>query len=331
MASLKGIIIGFGNMGQTHWQRYRDLEVEIVAVVDPLPLINCDMVHYENCSEIPDNLKFDFIDICSPTYLHFSHLQKSLRYDVPIFIEKPVVTRREEIDYLSQLSHSCLIFVGEVEQYNPAFSPFLNYQGAVERIEITRQINLEFFLSETNPWFLDENLSGGIVFDAMIHDLNLLVGKYGVPALKSVEGHSQKFNCIDSVKATLTRGNIQMDLNCCWTASFADPPIKTSLILFHNNQNVLTIRCNNYHIKNQPPSKDAFHQEILAFLTAIRENQVPIPLSKYLEALLVAEQLKQKLQCNYEQAIASDERTSLEDICFADRLPQANTSRKCGQ
>ena len=166
MASLKGIIIGFGNMGQTHWQRYRDLDVEIVAVVDPKPLINCDLIRYENFSEIPKNLKFDFIDICSPTYLHFSHLQESLRYDYPIFIEKPVVTRREEIDCLSQLSDSRLIFVGEVEQYNPAFSPFLNYQGEVERIEITRQINLEFFLNETDPWFLDEKLSGGIIFDA---------------------------------------------------------------------------------------------------------------------------------------------------------------------
>lgn len=295
MDSLKGIIIGFGNMGQTHWRRYRDLEVEIVGVVDPKPLINCDLVRYPNCSEIPQNVKFDFIDICSPTYLHLAHLQESLRYDVPIFIEKPVVTRREEIDYLSQLSHSCLIFVGEVEQYNPAFSPFLHYQGEVERIEITRQINLEFFLSETNPWFLDENLSGGIVFDAMIHDLNLLVGKYGVPTLKSVEGWAKKFNCIDEVKATLTRGNIQMDLNCCWTASFSAPPIKTDLILFHQNQNVLTISCQNYHLKNQPPCEDVFHQEILAFLRAIRENQVPIPLSTYLEALLLAEQLKQNL------------------------------------
>ncbi len=296
MASLKGIIIGNGYMGQTHWQRDRDLDVEIVAVVDPKPLINCDLIRYENFSEIPKNLKFDFIDICSPTYLHFSHLQESLRSDYPIFIEKPVVTRREEIDCLSQLSDSRLIFVGEVEQYNPAFSPFLNYQGEVERIEITRQINLEFFLNETDPWFLDEKLSGGIIFDAMIHDLNLLVGKYGMPTIKSVEGHSKKFNCIDEVKATLTWRNIQMDLKCCWTAPFPDTPIKTSLILFHHHQNVLTIRCDNYHIKNPPPGEDAFHQEINAFLRAIRENLVPIPLSTYLEALLVAEQLKQKLQ-----------------------------------
>ncbi len=287
MVSLKGIIIGFGNMGQIHWQRYRDLEVEIVAVVDPKPCLNCDLVRYENCSEIPQNLKFDFIDICSPTYLHFAHLQESLRYDVPIFIEKPVVTRRAEIDCLSQLSPSSVIVVGEVEQYNPAFSPFLQYQGEVERIEIARQINLEFFLRETEPWFLDENLSGGIVFDAMIHDLNLLVGKYGMPTVKSVQGYAKKFNCIDEVEASLTKENMQMDLSCCWTASFPEPPIKTSLILVHNNQNVLTIRCENYHLKNQPPGEDAFHQEILAFLKAIRENRVSIPLSKYLEALLL--------------------------------------------
>ena len=163
-APLKGMIIGFGNMGQTHWQRYRDLDVEIVAVIDPKPLINCDLVAYKNFSEIPDNLKFDFIDICSPTYLHFSHLQESWHYQVPIFIEKPVVFRREEIDSLARFSGSPLIFVGEVEQYNPAFAPFLNYQGEVDQVKISRQINLEFFLKETDPWFLDENLSGGDCF-----------------------------------------------------------------------------------------------------------------------------------------------------------------------
>ena len=75
MASLKGIIVGFGNMGQTHWQRYRELNVDIVAVIEPKPLINCELVRYENFQQLPFNLKIDFIDICSPTYLHLAHLQ----------------------------------------------------------------------------------------------------------------------------------------------------------------------------------------------------------------------------------------------------------------
>ncbi len=189
-----------------------------------------------------------------------------------------------------------LIFVGEVEQYNPAFSPFLNYQGKVDRIEITRSIDLSFFLSATEPWFLDEELSGGIVFDAMIHDLNLIVGKYGIPTIKSVVGQTKKFNCIDEVKVTLGLKNIQIDLTCCWTASFPDTPIKTALILEHQNQKILNLTCDNYHIKNKPPSEDGFRQEILAFLKSIRENQVPFPLSSYLEALLLADQIKQKLK-----------------------------------
>ena len=296
MASLKGIIVGFGNMGQTHWQRYRELNVDIVAVIEPKPLINCELVRYENFQELPVNLEIDFIDICSPTYLHWAHLQESLRYNVPIFVEKPAVSRREEIDFLMRLEGQYLIFVGEVEQYNPAFSPFLNYQGEVDRIEITRLINLSFFVNATDSWFLDEELSGGIIFDAMIHDLNLIVGKYGIPTIKSVTGQTRKFQCIDEVKVTLELKNIQIDLTCCWTASFPDTPIKTSLILEHQNQNILNLNCDNYHIKNKPPTEDSFQQEILAFLKSIRENKVPLPLSIYLEALLLADQIKQKLK-----------------------------------
>ena len=57
MASLKGIIVKLGNMGQTHWQRYRELNVDIVAVIEPKPLINCELVRYENFPEPTFKLK----------------------------------------------------------------------------------------------------------------------------------------------------------------------------------------------------------------------------------------------------------------------------------
>lgn len=184
---IEGLLIGFGNMGQTHLERYQTLGI-------PISIIETDkekarvaqtrgLTVYSSISDVPQVSQIGFLDICTPTYLHFQHLQDAMQYKRPILVEKPVVRTREEIEKLRQLSdnYPAPIFVAEVEQYNPELEGFLFYSKTPASIRISRKVNLEFFLKGTKPWFLDESLSGGIVLDLMIHDINLLIAKYGKP------------------------------------------------------------------------------------------------------------------------------------------------------
>ena len=89
---INGIIIGFGNMGQTHYERYSNLGVNIVAVIDN-DKSKSDLARskglksYQELSQFPKIEEFNFIDICSPTFFHFDHLMKSIKYKKPIFID----------------------------------------------------------------------------------------------------------------------------------------------------------------------------------------------------------------------------------------------------
>lgn len=302
---IEGLLIGFGNMGQTHLERYQALGI-------PISIVETDkekariarsrgLALYPNISDVPQVNQIGFFDICTPTYLHFQHLQDAMRHKKPILVEKPVVRTREEVEKLRELSdnYPAPIFVAEVEQYNPEIESFLSYSKTPASVNINREVNLEFFLKGATPWFLDEDLSGGIVLDLMIHDVNLLIAKYGKPTkIAQVEWSQTKYNCPDDVKAKLYFADFDADIHGSWVSEDQIHPIKTSIEVAEQGGNILRFTCDNYHIRSRTNREDAFYREVQAFLEAVKSGKIPYPLSVYLDgadvALDIISQMKSK-------------------------------------
>lgn len=288
----EGVIVGFGNMGQTHLERYNALGVPVSVVetdTEKARLAESQgVIVYPSINSIPQPDQVRFIDICTPTYLHFQHLQEAMKYRKPIVVEKPVVRTEGEAEQLRQLSldYPSPIFVAEVEQYNLELQYFLSYPHIPTSIRIDREVNLEFFLKGAKPWFLDENLSGGIVLDLMVHDINLLVDKYGKPTqVRQVEWSQTRYNCPDDVKAKLSFIGFDADIHASWISKDQNHPIKTSIEVVEQDGNVLRFGCDSYHIRSKTNSKDAFYREIQAFLETVKSGKTTYPLSLYLDAL----------------------------------------------
>ena len=53
--------------------------------------------------------------------------------------------------------------------------------------------------------------------------------------------------------------------------------------------------CNNYIIRDKPSTEDAFHLEMEAFLESIKKGKTPYPLSIYLDAIEVANEIIEKI------------------------------------
>lgn len=292
---IEGAIIGFGNMGQTHLERYQTLGV-------PLSIVETDkekariaqtsgLTVYPSISNIPQVNQIGFFDICTPTHLHFQHLKEAMQYKKPILVEKPVVRTREEVEKLRELfdNYPGPIFVAEVEQYNPEIESFLSYSKTPASVNINREVNLGFFLKGATPWFLDEDLSGGIVLDLMIHDINLLIAKYGKPSkVEQVEWLQTKYNCPDDVKAKLSFTDFDADIHGSWVSEDQIHPIKTSIEVTEQIGNTVRFVCDNYHIKGKTNGEDAFYREVQAFLETVRSGRTPYPLSLYLDGIDVA-------------------------------------------
>ena len=288
----RGLLVGFGTMGQTHYLRYAQLGVPILAVVDPDPAAREKAASYglSACASLDAAPlhEADFVDICTPTYLHHEQLKAAMDRKLASFVEKPVVLTRAEAEELSGTPYSRPIFVGEVEHYNPSLAPFIAYQGQPRAIAISREVNLEFFLRGARPWFLDERLSGGLILDCMIHDLNLLVGKYGKPRIERAQGRAVRYGTIDEATATLVYPDFVATVACSWTATRTSTPIVTSIVCHDRSGSDLHLTCDDYALLDKPKHKDSFLLEIEAFLETLRTGVPPYPLPVYLDGVRLA-------------------------------------------
>lgn len=293
---MRGVIVGYGTMGRVHFERYRQLAVDIPAIVevDPTRWACATQCVPSVCATLADaEMTFvDSIDICTPTYLHFQQICEAMAYGKAIFVEKPVVRTMEEVRRLRALSYDQPVFVGESEQFNRRLTPFLRYPDRPRTITITRDVNLDFFLKDGNPWFLDTEKSGGIVLDCMIHDINLLIGKYVRPQIANVRGHARKYGVTDEVDVTLTFDECTAHLTSRWTSTRAATPIVLNVSYIDSAQKIVCITCDDYLTAYDPKVPDAYHYELEAFTRTVKSGATPYPLSAYLDAIEVASEIR---------------------------------------
>ncbi len=297
----KGLLLGFGTMGVTHWQCYEQLGVRILGVVDPNEearqrakergLTVFDSLHAawqkEHC---------DFIDICTPTYLHAAQIEEASAYQIPLLVEKPVVRIAEEAHALLARKNLPAIMVGEVEQYNPHLAEFITVASRPTRLSMERLVNLDFFLHGTEPWFLDEEKSGGIVLDLMIHDLTLLIAKYGVPVIEHVRGSSSgKYGTVDDVTATLRYPDFSATLHTSWLST-DQQPIRLTITMQDKDGKRVSWDGGTYGLGGTAQERaDPFLRELTAFLSMINTRIPPYPLDLYCRAVLLASGITERL------------------------------------
>jgi predicted dehydrogenase len=288
-------------MGETHAARFKQLGQGVVILE---PHFERQQVAkkkgfqvYSSIGELPETPSF--ASICTPTHQHILLIKEiAQRYQVPLFVEKPVVRTVEEAAELRGFAekYPYPIFVGEGELFNPDLSVFHTYSGKPKHIAFSRDVNLDFFLHGTKPWFLDESLSGGIVLDLMIHDITLLMAKYGRPQISEASGKSTKYDSIDDVHANLAFDGFTVSLHSSWTYENKKTPIVASIDIEEQDGKHIKIVCDSYAIRDENSGSDPFLIEDRAFLQAVHENKSPYQLSLFLEAVEVANEIRSKIK-----------------------------------
>lgn len=302
MKDLRGILIGFGTMGQLHFDRYRTLGVAFDFVVEPNAAQqerarSLGMTVVEHLESVPANTPVDFFDICSPSFLHARHIELAMAWQKAIFVEKPVVISVADAERLRRLRYAHPIFVGEVEQYNQSLAGFRADGRPYTHIAITRSVNLNFFLRGSDGWFLDEERSGGIVFDLMIHDLTLLVAKYGMPDVVSATSAATRYPCADLVTANLDFGTHTATVTADWTAMDNDHPIRLDIVCTTKDGAQQQYSGGTYGVGTaESDHRDSYLAELAVFLNTVRTGRAPYPLAVYLDAVVLAANIRACLQ-----------------------------------
>jgi predicted dehydrogenase len=175
-------IIGVGHLGRIHARILAENHHgNLVAVVDPSQTAREEVARQHDTRPMADYRQLvgqvDAAILAAPTQLHHAIGLDLLRAGIHLLIEKPLAATGAEAKELVETArqHRAVLQVGHVERFNPAFSAALPHVQDAKYIEATRASNFTFRSTDI-----------GVVFDLMIHDLDLVLTLINSP-VRTVE------------------------------------------------------------------------------------------------------------------------------------------------
>ena len=146
-------------------------------------------VEYERFDRHLDKLKrkgiqIDYVSICTPNYLHDSHIRFALRHGADAICEKPVVLNPWNLDALIEIEKETGRKVNNILQLrlHPSIQALKEQidQGPAEKVY---DIDLTYITSRGNWYFIswkgDEQKSGGVATNIGVHFFDMLTWIFG--------------------------------------------------------------------------------------------------------------------------------------------------------
>jgi predicted dehydrogenase len=164
-------VVGVGDFGRHHVRVYRELEgAELVGLYDS------DAARAQAVAQEFGSRAFDSLDalareaqaasVAVPTRDHARVAAELLRRGVDVLVEKPIAASLAEADDLIRISEAerRILQVGHTERFNPAV--------AAAAAVVTTPL---FFEVHRLGVFSGRSLDVDVIFDVMIHDLDILL------------------------------------------------------------------------------------------------------------------------------------------------------------
>ncbi len=200
-------VIGVGNMGQHHARVFSLMkDVQVVGVADinverGLDVASRHRVHfYEDYRDLLPHVAA--VAIAVPTVLHHEVGMACLEAGIHVLIEKPIAASIAEAESLVNRAAdcNCILQVGHIERFSPVFQKL----GQVLQSEEP----LAFEAHRLSP-YSDRASDVSVVFDLMIHDIDLLLELIPSPVtqITASGNRASKLGYLDYVTATLTFAN----------------------------------------------------------------------------------------------------------------------------
>ena len=128
--------------------------------------------------------KIDYVAICSPNYLHDSHIRFALRHGADAICEKPLVLNPWNLDALSELEKETgkRVFTILQLRLHPAIQQLKKEMDATSK---GKHFNIDLkYITSRGSWYHhswkgDESKSGGIATNIGVHFFDMLLWIFG--------------------------------------------------------------------------------------------------------------------------------------------------------
>jgi predicted dehydrogenase len=283
---LRVAVVGVGDFGRNHARVYGQIEeADLVGVVDTDPERARRAAEEFSTSVLPDieslRGKVDAASVAVPTIHHAAIGCQLLEMGIDILVEKPMAASVIEADRLIQAAqrHERVLQVGHLERFNPAV---LAVAGVVQQplyFEVHR-------LGVFSPRSLDVD----VVYDVMIHDLDILlafadspvaeVRSLGIPVVTDkVDIAHARLEFASGAVASVTASRVSIER----VRKLRFFQAHEYISLDYGRQDALRIRVrqpgpNPQFDFEQIPTKpqEPLEGELRAFLEAVRNRTVPV-------------------------------------------------------
>ena len=172
---LRIAVIGAGHLGRHHARILSSLpDVTLAAVVDTQPERAAEVAAASGTTALTEHGDLfgtvEGVVVAVPTEVHAEIAVPFLERGVPVLVEKPMSRTVEDADRMiaAAAAGGTILAVGHTERHNPAVAMALRLVTSPRFIEVHR-------LSA----FPDRSLDIDVVFDLMIHDLDVILAIVG--------------------------------------------------------------------------------------------------------------------------------------------------------
>lgn len=198
-------LIGLGGMGFVHFNCYKKMAGVEIAVAD----IRVDMAKekikddsipvYSSYEEMIAKEDPDFVDVCTPSYMHTDMTVYALEHGKHVLCEKPMSINSDEAKRMIEAKEKSgkLLMTAHVVRF---MSPYVYLKSVIDSGELGKPVHVIMHRLSEAPkwswenWMLNTDKSGGVALDLSVHDIDFVQYVFGNPNSLTATYHDLKDN-----------------------------------------------------------------------------------------------------------------------------------------
>jgi len=209
---MKVAIVGCGGLGNVHASAYAKIAgVTVVGVYDTETANMLQMAErigakpYSSYEEMLEQSGCEAVSVTVPSYLHKEMTCKAAQAGKHVICEKPMALNLEDAAEMLRVceQNSVHLYIGHVVRFFPEYVQMKEQVAsqALGRIGVAHLKRIGGHPGHARNWYTYDSLSGGVVLDLMVHDLDFL--RWSLGEVRSVYGVRKRKEDVDHALATL--------------------------------------------------------------------------------------------------------------------------------
>lgn len=159
------------------------------------------------------NEQIDYVSVCSPNYLHDSHIRLALRNGCDVICEKPLVINYDHLQSLQEIENETGKKIYNILQlrHHPTI------QDLKVNVDKSKKYNVELkYITPRGSWYDfswkgQKDKSGGVLFNIGVHFFDMLIWIFGNPVDYDVTNLERKSYGILNLENATVKFELSID------------------------------------------------------------------------------------------------------------------------